>query len=132
MERLKEWMNKQLDEKIVEPNSGLGKAINYALKRWDRLTRFISRAGAPLDNNLTERMLKRPIIHRKNSLFYKTEKGAAVGDLYMSLISTAKLADINPCVYLEALLQHPKEIAGDPESWLPWNYQETLKSLPAI
>ena len=130
MKRLKDWMDKQIAEKLVEPNSELGKAINYALKRWDRLTRFLSRTGAPLDNNLTERMLKRAIIHRKNSIFYKTEKGAAVGDLYMSLISTAKLTGINPCRYLEALLQHQGEIAGDPGSWLPWNYQETLKNLP--
>ncbi len=53
-------------------------------------------AGAPLDNNLVERALKKAILHRKNALFYKTQNGAAVGDLYMSLIHTCELNGVNP------------------------------------
>ena len=53
----------------MEPNSGLGKAIEYSRKRWKELTLFLREPGAPLDNSLTERMLKRSIIHRKNSMF---------------------------------------------------------------
>jgi transposase len=92
MDLLKQWLKAQLEEKKVEPNSGLGGAIGYLLKHWDRLTLFLRRPGAPLDNNLCERSLKRAILHRKNSLFYKTEKGAEVGDLFMSLIHTAELS----------------------------------------
>lgn len=129
MERLKVWMQSQLDEKKVEPNSGLGKAINYSLKRWETLTLFLREPGAPLDNSLTERMLKRAIRHRRNSLFYKTENGARVGDLYMSLIATAKLADADPFDYLNELQRHAEEIADNPADWMPWNYRATLAGL---
>jgi transposase len=73
----------QLEEKKVEPNSGLGEAITYLLKYWDRFTLFLRKAGAPLDNNICERALKKSILHRKNSLFYLTENGAQVGDIFM-------------------------------------------------
>jgi hypothetical protein len=126
MDRLKAWMDAQIAEKKTEPNSGLGRAIKYCQKRWDRLTLFLRQAGAPLDSNLVERMLKRAILHRKNSLFYKTENGAMVGDLFMSLIATAKQAKVDPFEYLKALLSHPGEVAASPADWLPWNYRETL------
>ena len=51
-------------EKKVEPNSGLGMAIGYLLKHWERLTLFLRQAGAPLDNNVCERALKKAILHR--------------------------------------------------------------------
>jgi len=57
---------------------------------WDRFTLFLQKAGAPLDNNLCERALKKAILHPKNSLFYKTENGAHVGDIFMSLIYTCQ------------------------------------------
>ena len=50
MEKLHGWMQAQLAGKKVEPNSGLGTAIGYMLKHWERLTLFLSKAGAPLDN----------------------------------------------------------------------------------
>jgi hypothetical protein len=76
MASLQAWLRTQFAEKQVEPNSGLGEAITYLLKHWEPLTLFLRRAGAPLDNNLCERALKKAILHRKNSLFYKTRKGA--------------------------------------------------------
>ena len=72
----------------MEPNSGLGKAITYLLRHWKALTAFLQEAGAPLDNNVCERALKRAILHRKNALFYRTLHGSQVGDLFMSLIHT--------------------------------------------
>ena len=126
MERLKAWMKGLFADKQVEPNSGLGKAMAYALKRWEKLTLFLCRPGAPLDNNLTERMLKRAILHRKGSLFYKTKNGARVGDLYMSLIATAKLAKADPFDYLNVLQRRAEEVAANPAEWMPWNYRETL------
>ena len=74
-------------------NSPLGKALNYLTKHWSELTLFLRKSGAPIDNNLCERVLKRAILHRKGSLFYKTVRGAQVGDIYMSLIHTCRLAD---------------------------------------
>ncbi len=124
--RLKAWLDALVADKKVEPNSGLGKAITYVQKRWERLTLFLNTAGAPLDNNLCERMLKKAILHRKNSLFYKTQNGARVGDLFMSLIATAKLAKADPFDYLTQLQRHAKQVAAKPSEWMPWNYREAL------
>ena len=122
MEELETWCNQQFDDKIVEPNSGLGKAIKYMLKRWDKLTRFLKIAGVPLDNNICERALKYAICHRKNSLFYKTQRGAYVGDLFMSLIHTCQLEGINPLKYLTWLLKNTRQLEKSPEDFMPWNY----------
>ena len=126
MERLHAWMLAQFAEKRVEPNSGLGSAMTYYLKHWERLTLFLRQAGAPLDNNLVERALKKAILHRKNSLFYKTENGAEVGDLFMSFIHTCELNDVNPFAYLVELQKHAEEAACNPSAWMPWNYREAL------
>jgi len=126
MDELRTWLLDQRDEKRVEPNSGLGQAIAYMLKHWHELTLFLRVAGAPLDNNLCERMLKKAILHRKNSLFYKTPHGADVGDLYMSLIHTCELNGVNPLAYLAELLTHKTELQANPADWMPWNYAETL------
>jgi len=126
MDELHAWLRAQIEEKKVEPNSGLGSAITYSLKHWSRLTLFLHQAGAPLDNNICERALKMAIRHRKNSLFYKTENGAEVGDLFMSLIPTGDLNDANPFDYLIELQKHAAALAQNPAAWMPWNYRETL------
>jgi transposase len=81
-------------------------------------------AGAPLDNNICERSLKKAILHRKNAYFYKTRNGAAVGDLYMSLIHTCELCGASAFEYLTALQRHAQQVATAPAAWLPWNYRE--------
>jgi transposase len=124
MARLKEWLEKQLDQRKVEPNSSMGKAIAYMLKHWAPLTLFLRIPGAPLDNNVCEQALKRAILHRKNSLFFKTEHGAYIGDLFMSLIHTCTLNRVNPFHYLTTLQKHSSELFKNPNRWLPWNYQQ--------
>ena len=126
MTDLKDWMTAQLDAKKVEPNSGLGQAITYILKHWEKLTLFLRQAGAPLDNNICERALKKAILHRKNSYYYKTGNGARVGDLFMSLIHTCELNKINAFNYLTEIQKHAEAVALSPADWLPWNYQEML------
>ncbi len=126
MDNLKDWLHRQFDEKFVEPNSALGEAINYVLKRWDSLTLFLRKAGAPLDNNLCERALKKAILHRKNSLFFKTRNGARVGDIYMSLIHTCELNGVNAFDYLNELQLNASDVAEHPQRWMPWNYQHAL------
>jgi len=123
MEDLHRWMEAQFAEHRTEPNSGLGKAISYLLRHWVKLTLFLRQAGAPLDNNVVERALKKAILHRKNALFYKTMNGARVGDLFMSLIHTCELNRVNPFDYLTELLRHPAEAAVRPAEWMPWNYR---------
>ena len=129
MKTLKEWMEAQLAEHKVEPNSGLGKAIRYMLRHWMPLTLFLRKAGAPVDNNLVERALKKAILHRKNSLFYKTVNGAEVGDLFMSLIHTCELNGVHSFDYLTELLRHAEELKQNPSAWMPWNYHDTLARL---
>jgi len=126
MRDLETWFKKQFAERKVEPNSGLGSAILYMQKYWDKLTQFLRQAGAPLDNNIVERTLKMAILHRKNAMFYKTQNGARVGDLFMSLIYTCQFCDANPFDYLTELQRHRRELFRNPSDWMPWNYRNTL------
>ncbi len=129
MEKLRAWMQTQITDKKIEPNSGMGEAIAYMLKHWEKLTLFLNKAGAPLDNNICERALKKAILHRKNSLFYKTDNGAHVGDLYMSLIHTCDLNGVDPFDYLTQLQRHAKELRAHPDQWMPWNYRPATTTL---
>jgi len=131
MEDLAKWMQAQLDERRVEPNSGLGAAIAYMRKHWKKLTLFLRVPGAPLDNNICERALKKAILLRKGAYFYRTLLGARVGDCFMSLSHTAALNGVPAFEYLVELLRHYKEIAKDPAAWMPWNFRETLARLRA-
>jgi len=126
MDELRTWMELQFQERLVEPNSGLGQAINYMLKRWETFTLFLRVPGAPLDNNTAERALKMAIRHRRNSLFYRSARGARVGDGYMSVLYTAELNGENSFAYLVELLRHPEAVAKCPRDWLPWTYRATL------
>jgi hypothetical protein len=128
MDALHAWLKAQFDERRVEPNSSLGKAISYTLRHWEALTLFLRKAGAPLDNNVCERALKMAIRHRKNSLFYQTQRGAAVGDVCMSLIHTCHHSEVDPIAYLTALQRHHERVQANPAAWLPWNYRQQLDS----
>jgi transposase len=125
MEPLQAWMRQPIDGQHVEPNSGLGQAIGYMLRHWQPLTLFLRQAGAPLDNNVCERALKMAILHRKNSLSYKTLHGARTGDLFMSLIHTCRLNGANPFAYLLALATHAEAVKLIPKAWLPWTYPKS-------
>ena len=129
MEQLHRWLQEQLAESKTEPNSGLGKAISYLLNHWQPLTLFLREKGAPLDNNLCERALKKAILNRKNAMFYKTSNGAMVGDLFMSLIHTCELNGVNSLRYLTELQRHASDVKRTPADWMPWNYSETLARL---
>jgi len=126
MDTLKRWLDTQCDERLVEPNSSLGKAIAYMQGHWETLTRFLEIAGAPLDNNLVERALKLFIRQRKNSLFFATEYSAYIASMLTSLIATCLHAGVNALEYLVALQEHRAEVFADPAAWLPWTYQARL------
>lgn len=126
---LKEWLQAQLDEKLIEPNSGFGDAIHFLVKHWDKLTLFLTVPGAPIDNNICERILKKAILHRKNALFFKTENGAHAGDLFMSFIHTCELNDIDPFDFLTEVQLHADAADKNPADWMPWNYRQTLQHL---
>jgi transposase len=122
MEALKKWLEQQTTERLVEPNSSLGKAIAYLLGHWETLTRFLTEPGAPLDNNVAERALKLGIRQRKNSLFYATEHSAYIASLLTSVIATCLQAGVNALEYLVAVQEHRQEVFANPSAWLPWNY----------
>jgi len=131
MDALRRWIDEQFEQKRVEPNSGLGQAYRYLLARWGPLTLFLRVPGAPIDNNICERILKMAIRLRNASLFYKSLRGANVGDLYMSLIFTAEMNGENSFEYLFALFEHESELAENPSAWLPWTFRATLAARPA-
>jgi len=122
MQSLRGWIDEQFDECHIEPNSSLGKALTYLRKHWEGLTKFLTVEGAPLDNNVCERMLKLAVLHRKNALFYKTERGASTGDVLMSVIRTCRLNHVNVWEYLLSLVRNERAVGRDPQRWLPWNY----------
>jgi transposase len=126
MDGLKTWLDTQFDERLVEPNSSLGKALSYLLGHWETLTRFLSVPGAPLDNNLVERALKLFIRQRKNSLFYATEHSAYIASVLTSLIATCLHVGVNALEYLVAIQEHRAAVFMDPAAWLPWNYHAHL------
>jgi hypothetical protein len=129
MDQLKQWLDCQFIEKKVEPNSNLGSAIKYMQRHWEKLTLFLSVENAPLDNNVVEQSLKRPILNRKNSYFYLTENGAHAGDIFMSIIQTCSKAKINAYDYLIKLQLYEKNVKRNPLAWLPWYYENTIKKL---
>jgi hypothetical protein len=134
MEELRAWLSGLIQERKVEPNSELGGAIKYLEKRWTQLTQFLRIPGAPLDNNEAERVLKRCILHRKNSLHYRTTRGARVGDIFMSLVETCRANGINPFAYMMAVVGNATAVKEDPGRWMPWNFQTELtkRTAPAV
>ena len=124
MQQLHQWLEAQFALKQVEPNSGLGKAITYLLRHWKGLTAFLREAGAPLDNNLCERALKRAVLHRKNALVLshaarrRSRRSVHESDPHLRAIGA------NPFDYLAELQRHATELASNPSAWMPWNYAD--------
>lgn len=129
MAELKNWLDGQIQGKFTESNSNLGRAIEYLRRHWDGLTLFLREPGAPLDSNSVERILKKVVLFRKNSLFYKTANGARTGDIYLSIISTCQLNKVNPHEYLTAIQIHSAQLRASPADWMPWTFKDTMERL---
>ena len=132
MDKLEEWFDEQFTQKKIEPNSNLGGVIKYMQNHWQKMTGFLRIEGAPLDNNCLEQALKVAILNRKNAYFYKTENGAYVGDVLMSLIETCRRAKANPFDYLTRIQENAINVIKNPGKWLPWNYKETIDSIARV
>ena len=122
LEQLREWVDAQFTKEGVEPNGALGQAFSYLQRHWHELTTFLRVEHAPLDSNAAERSLKRVVLNRKNSLFYKTEHGAAIGDILASVIETCRLNHVNAWAYLVTVVRQGRAVRRDPVGWLPWHY----------
>ena len=127
MAELYKWMTERLAQNLVEPNSALGEAIAHALKHWDKATLFLRIAGAPLSNDELEQKFKTVKLSVKNAMFYKTQWGALVGDIFMSIIHTTVLANENPYEYLVAILDNKTEVLKNPDLWMPWNFRKQIE-----
>ena len=128
MKKLKEYCHNLINTNQTEPNSSLGKAINYFENHWEGFTLFLRIPGVPICNNADERLMKRAVLNRKNSYFFKNEAGAKIGDILMSVIETCVYNSVNPYKYLIAIQQDSNRVLKNPEKWLPWNYEKFLNS----
>ena len=126
MTNMKLYCQMLVETKQVEPNSSLGKAIQYLENHWEGLTLFLRIPGAPISNNDNERQLKRAVLNRKNAYFFKNETGAKIADVLLSVIETCVLNKINPYNYLVAIQKNVSRMVKDPKSWLPWNYTQVF------
>ena len=102
------------------PKHPIAEAINYALSQWAELNVFCFDGAVPIDNNISEREMKRVVINRKNSLFVGNPRGGRTAAILASLTSTCRRHDIDPQLYLTQLLVNlPVTTDGDISAWLP-------------
>jgi transposase len=118
-----------LANKMFEPNSKIAKTFQYFLNHYEKFIAFCILENAPVCNNLSERMLKCIIRHRRNSLFFKTQIGANVADIFTSILFTAKANNINSTHYLRDLFLYQALWKKNPHQWLPWNYLATIEKI---
>ena len=129
MKRLKDYCNSLIDQRKVEPNSSMGKAIAYLNNHWEEFTLFLRVPGVPLTNNASERLIKRAVLNRKNAYFFRNETGAKIADILMSVMETCVLNEVNPHSFLIAIQKYQEDVRRDPTVWLPWAYKARLKEL---
>ena len=122
MKALLNWCEDQLSDTTVEPNSNLGRAMNYYIRHYEGLIAFCRIPGAAVDNNEIERLIKLVVRARKNSLFFKTLVGADISDVITSVLATCHEHNINSFEYLNAVQRNQLAVKASPEKWLPWNY----------
>ena len=125
IEELHAWMVKVRTE--VENGSALAKALNYALNRWEVLSRYAQDGHLEIDNNTAERSVRGACVGKKNYLFFGSDSGGERAATAYSLIETCKLNNIDPQRYLQYVLER---IADHPinrvEELLPWNVADKL------
>lgn len=129
MREMKDYCNGLVERKEVEPNSSMGKAIAYLNNHWEALTLFLRVPGVPLTNNDTERLIKQPVLNRKNAYFFRNETGAKIADILMSVMETCALNNVNPCDFLTAIQKHREDVHQYSALWVPWAYENRLKEL---
>ena len=118
---LESWLREQRAK--VSKNSETGKAIDYSLKRWAALTRFLDDGRLCMSNNAAERELRAIAVGRRNWTFAGSDEGGRRAAAIYTLIATAKLNDVDPQAWLAdvlaRMLDYPAKRIGD---LLPWNW----------
>ena len=100
----------------------MGKAMKYFIRHFDGLTAFCRIAGAPVDNNEIERLIKIVVRSRRNSLFFKTAVGAEISEVITSMLVICHENNVNALHYLSSIQRNQLQVKACPEKWLPWNY----------
>ena len=113
-ERLLTWKEQLL------PKHPMAEAVNYALGQWTELNVFCSDGAVSIDNNVSEREMKRVVLNRKNSLFVGNPRGGRTAAILASLTSTCRRHDIDPQLYLTQLLTNLSQVRkSELPNWLP-------------
>jgi transposase len=113
-EKLLEWKEQLL------PKHPMAEAINYALNQWAELNVYCSDGAVPIDNNVSEREMKRVVLNRKNSLFVGNSRGGRTAAILASLTSTCRRHEVDPQLYLTQLLMNlPEAKMSELSDWLP-------------
>lgn len=113
-ERLLTWKEQLL------PKHPMAEAVNYVLGQWQELNVFCSDGAVPIDNNVSEREMKRVVLNRKNSLFVGNERGGRTAAILASLTSTCRRHDIDPQLYfIQLLMNLPQTKMSQLSEWLP-------------
>jgi len=113
-ERLLTWKEQLL------PKHPMAEAVNYALSQWAELNVFCSDGAVAIDNNVSEREMKRVVLNRKNSLFVGNPRGGRTAAILASLTSTCRRHDIDPQLYLTQLLTNLSQVRrSELPNWLP-------------
>ncbi len=113
-EKLLEWKEQLL------PKHPMAEAVNYTLSQWAELNVFCSDGAVPMDNNVSEREMKRIILNRKNSLFVGNSRGGQTAAVLASLTSTCRRHEVDPQLYLTQLLMNlPQAQMSELSDWLP-------------
>ena len=124
-EKLLEWKEQLL------PKHPMAEAVNYALGQWAELNVFCSDGAVSIDNNVSEREMKRVVLNRKNSLFVGNPRGGRTAAILASFTSTCRRHDIDPQLYLTQLLTNLSQVRkSELSAWLPdqWKQLQTGKN----
>jgi len=129
LEHLKDRLDAWRDQLL--PKHPMAQAVRYALNQWETLTVFARDAAVPIDNNMSEREMKRIVLNRKNSLFVNGPRGGRTSAILASLTSTCRRHAIDPQHYLTKLLTNlPATKMSDLHHWLPdaWKTRQTTST----
>lgn len=128
LEHLHKWLKEQAFK--VLPQSAIGKAVNYALVRWEKLSKYTRQPYLQMHNNLIENQIRPVSIGRKNFLFAGNHQGAKRAATMYTLFATCKLHKINPEEWLLHVLQEiPNRKANDIDDLLPHIWKPQVESV---
>jgi hypothetical protein len=119
---------------LLLPKHPMAEAVSYVLGQWEELNVFCSDGAVPIDNNVSEREMKRVVLNRKNSLFVGNARGGRTAAILASITSSCRRHDVDPQRYLTQLLVNlPTARLSDLSAWLPdeWKRRQAAQPIPA-